>query len=122
MTVAEHGTLLRHAFTAYNRRDADALALMLHEDVDWPDGSGGRLHGREAVKSYWTAQWTRTRTQDDPTGFEGLADGRIAVRLDQTVRALDGAMIFNAKRRYIFEMEGHLIRRLDFDQDGLSAL
>jgi hypothetical protein len=59
---AGHRDLLLQAYAAYNAQDVEAR---ISDDVDWPDGAG-RLHGKEQVRTYWSEQWTRTRTRDEP--------------------------------------------------------
>ena len=108
--------LLRRAYGAYNAQDADGLLALVADDVDWPDGGVGRLHGRAAVRAYWLDQWTRTRTHDEPLGFEDAGDGRTTVRLHQVVRALDGSVISAGDFVYRFRIEDGLIRRLDIER------
>lgn len=115
--------LLRRACAAFNAQDADGLLALVSDDVDWPDGTGARLHGRARLHDYWTQQWTRTRTRDEVTGVDDFDDGRIAVRLRQVVRALDGSTVSTGTFVYVFGFEGGLIQRLDIEQPlaGLSA-
>ncbi len=80
------------AYAAYNGQDVEALLARVRDDVDWPDGEGS-LHGKEEVRSYWTEQWTRTRTHDGPVGFNALDDGRTAVHISQVVRSLEGSVV-----------------------------
>jgi hypothetical protein len=108
--------LLRRAYAAYNAQDLNTLTAMLSDDVDWPDGAGGRLHGRDAVRAYWTEQWTRLRTHDEPVGFEATGDGRTAVRLHQVVRDLEGSVLSTGDLVYVFRVEDGRIRRLDIER------
>ena len=55
--------LIGRMYDAYNDRDLEALTALVGEDVDWPDGDE-RLHGRAAVRNYWSRQWARIHTQD----------------------------------------------------------
>ncbi len=114
--------LLRRAFAAYNAQDGGALAAMLSADVDWPDGADGRLHGRAEVLAYWTEQWTRTRTHDEPLGFEDLDDARTAVRLRQVVRARDGSVLSTGDFVYLFRIDDGLIRSLDIERAEARGL
>jgi len=51
--MANTQTLIVQAYSAFNRRDS-ALALM-SENVSWPKASeGGRIVGKEEIRSYWT--------------------------------------------------------------------
>ena len=50
--------LLAATYKAFNAREIDTVLAMLHPEVDWPNGmEGGRVHGRENVREYWTRQW-----------------------------------------------------------------
>ncbi len=114
-TSAARQEVLRRAYAAYNEQDADALVKLVSEDVDWPDGGVGRLHGRAAVRAYWLDQWTRTRTHDEPLELAETPDGRIAVRVDQIVRAVDGSVISTGQFVHLLQIEGELIARLDIE-------
>jgi hypothetical protein len=39
---------------------------LVSDDVNWPDDDAGRLHGKDEVRAYWTEQWARTSTHDEP--------------------------------------------------------
>ena len=89
----ERRELLLRAYLAYNAQDAGRLLTLVTDDVDWPDGAGGRMHGRLALAAYWTEQWSRVRTHDHPVAFHELDDGRVAVDVEQVVRSLDGVTV-----------------------------
>ncbi len=113
MTAAGRGLLLG-AYAAYNAQDVDGLLLRVADEVDWPDGVH-RLHGKPAVRAFWTEQWTRTRTHDEPLGFRELEDGRIAVPVAQVVRSLDGSVLSRGRFLHVFRIESGLLRRLDIE-------
>jgi hypothetical protein len=56
------------------------------DDVDWRDDDAGRLHGKDEVRAYWTAQWAGTRTCDEQVGFSERNAGRTAVHVSQVMR------------------------------------
>ncbi len=112
---ADHRELLLEAYSAYNRQDLDALVARVSDDVDWPDGHAGRLHGKEEVRAYWTEQWSRTRTHDEPVSFSRLDDGRTAVHIRQTVRSLTGSVIAEGEFLHLHRIEGGRIVRLDIE-------
>ena len=102
--------LLLEAYAAYSRQDVDGLLALVSEDVDWPDGVN-RLRGRAAVRAYWLDQWTRTRTHDHPVAFTRRPDGRIAVRVSQVVRTLDGALTSTGSFDHLhLVIDGRLVR------------
>ena len=50
--------LIAAIYNAFNARDIDSVLNHLVPEVDWPNGmTGGREHGRAAVRTYWEKQW-----------------------------------------------------------------
>ncbi len=81
-------TRLYHRF---NARDIDGVLAALADDVAWANGmDGGYVHGREAVRAYWTRQWAIVSPHVQPLSFHQAADGAISVEVQQTVRDLEG--------------------------------
>jgi ketosteroid isomerase-like protein len=76
---ADHRELLLRAYAAYESQDIEALVALVSDDVNWPDDDAGRPHGKDAVRPYWTEQWARTRTHDEPAAVSERNDGRTAV-------------------------------------------
>jgi hypothetical protein len=66
---------------------------LVSNDVNWPDDSVVRPHGKDHLHAYLTEQWSRTRMHDEPVGFGELNDGRVAVHISQVVRPLDGSVL-----------------------------
>ena len=59
LTMSDHRELLERLYAAFNAREIDAVLGAMHADVDWPNAwQGGRVHGHEEVRDYWTRQWT----------------------------------------------------------------
>jgi hypothetical protein len=107
-------TLLEQVYQRFNARDIEAVLAALHPDVTWANGmEGGHLHGREAVRSYWTRQWATIDPRVEPTGFSTGADGAIVVEVHQTVRDLSGALLVDQMVGHIFRIENGLITRFD---------
>ena len=51
-------TLIAQAYSAFNHRDIDSALALMSENVSWPKASeGGRVVGKEEIRSYWTRQW-----------------------------------------------------------------
>jgi ketosteroid isomerase-like protein len=113
----EDENLLRRAYIAFNGRDIDGALALMHPDVDWPNGwEGGRVHGRAAVRDYWTRQFAAIDPRAEPLGFADAGEGRVAVEVHQVVRALDGALLADARVRHTYAIEGGLVRRMEIDE------
>jgi len=112
---ADHRELLVQAYAAYNSQNVEALVALVSDDVDWPDDDAGRLHGKDEVRAYWTEQWARRRTHDEPVGFSERNDGRTAVHVSQVVRSLDGSVISKGQFLHLHRIEGDRVVRLDVE-------
>jgi len=104
--------LIARLYDAYNDRDLESLTALVGEDVDWPDGDE-RLHGRAAVRNYWSRQWARLHTQDKVAGVTDLAPDRAAVRIRQVVRDLDGAIVYTGAFEHAYAFRDGLVERMD---------
>jgi len=102
-----HEDLLQSVYDAFNERDLDFMMLLLHPDVDWPNGmEGGRVRGHEGVREYWTRQWDLIDPVVKPQRFELLPDGRILAHVHQIVRDLDGKIILDQMIQHIYLIDG----------------
>lgn len=107
--------LLVKAYDAYDSQDADGLSALVSDGVDWPDDAN-RLHGKKAVRAYWSHQWTRIRTHDEPVTFIDLDDGRVAVRIDQVVRDLSGNEVSRGAFVHTYLITQSRITRMDIEK------
>jgi hypothetical protein len=112
-----HEDLLQSVYDAFNERDLDFMMLLLHPDVDWPNGmEGGRVRGHQAVREYWTRQWDVIDPVVKPQRFELLPDGRILVHVHQLVRDLDGKVILAQMVQHIYLLDGAQIVSMEIRQ------
>ena len=67
-------------YAAFNTRDIDALLEQMTPDVASPNAwEGGRVHGHEEVRDYWSRQWSVIDPSVEPVAFNVRPDGRVAV-------------------------------------------
>jgi len=105
---------LTTAYEAFNARDIERALAAMHPDVEWPNGiEGGWVHGREAVRAYWTRQWTMIDPRVEPRRFVTDADGRVVVDVHQVVRNLHGTIVTDRMVRHVYDLEDGLIRRME---------
>jgi nuclear transport factor 2 (NTF2) superfamily protein len=110
--------LLGRIYEAFNRRDVDTVLAAMHPAVDWPNGwEGGRVTGRDEVRSYWRRQWAAVDPTVIPVAFEQGSDGRIAVRVQQTVRDLSGNLLADGEVVHVYTFEDGLIKAMDIQSD-----
>src|SRR3954453_23845149 len=83
--------LIKHIYERFNARDIDGVLAVLADDVAWANGmDGGHVHGLEAVREYWTRQWTIVSPHVEPVSFTEIADRSVLVEVQQSVRDLEG--------------------------------
>ena len=106
--------LLTEAYRAFNAREIDAVLAIMHHDVDWPNGmEGGRVHGHQGVRDYWTRQWAMINPRVDPVNFESPDRNRTAVLVHQVVHDLDGLLLADQMVQHVYFIEDGLIRRME---------
>jgi hypothetical protein len=81
---------------------------------------GGHVHGREAVREYWSRQWAIVSPHVEPVSFQRTADGAIVAEVLQTVRDLEGNPLQGQTHglkdktvRHIFRLEEGKVVRFD---------
>jgi nuclear transport factor 2 (NTF2) superfamily protein len=108
--------LLTRMYKEFNARNIDALLCVMHADVNWPNGwEGGYVVGHDAVRDYWTRQWAQIDPTVIPEGFEKLADGRLRVRVHQTIRDRAGKELSDKIVNHTYAFDGGKIRSMAID-------
>ncbi|MEV4755329.1 nuclear transport factor 2 family protein [Micromonospora sp. NPDC049559] len=108
---------LTDLYAAFNRRDVPALLAAMTPDVAWPNGwEGGTVHGRDAVREYWTRQWAQIDPTVEPVGFAREDDGRVAVTVHQVVRDLAGAIVAEGTVTHVCRFAGDLVSEMEIRQ------
>jgi nuclear transport factor 2 (NTF2) superfamily protein len=116
--MSDEVSLLGRVYDAFNKREVDTVLAAMHPAVDWPNGwEGGRVAGREEVRSYWRRQWAVLDPKVVPIAFEDKPDGRVAVRVQQTVKDLDGKLVADGQVVHVYTFEDGLIRAMDIEHE-----
>lgn len=103
--------LLRRLYESFNARDIDGVLAMLADDVAWANGmDGGHVYGREAVRAYWTRQWSLIDPHVEPLGFHRAAEGSILVDVAQTIRDLESKPLRDRTHGLEDKTVGHVFR------------
>lgn len=117
--MVDREALLREMYATFNARDTDALLATMAPDVDWPNGwEGGRVVGHEAVREYWTRQWSEIDPTVEPEAISALGEGRVAVTVRQTVRSLAGDLLSEGTviHTYAFDDATGLITAMEISE------
>lgn len=114
--------LIARAYAAFNRRDIDGTLALMSENVSWPKASeGGRVVGKEAIRAYWTRQWTEFDPRVEVIDVIDCEAGTTAVKVHQLVKALHGAVLSDTELWHVYTIAGGLIERMDLAEDDGST-
>ena len=113
---------LRRAYRFFNDRAIDDLFVLMTEDVRWPDvAHGSVLHGKDAIRRYWTSQFEMADPQVLPTDIFTAGTDLVAV-VDQRILDHQGQLLAPATtvfHRYTFR--GPLISQMVVFASGDEA-
>jgi len=108
---------LEPLYAAFNARDVDTLLAAMTDDVDWPNAwEGGRLHGKDEVRAYWTRQWAEIDPRVEPIAFNRRPSGGVAVDVQQVVRTLEGGLVNESMVVHVYSFRGGLVARMDVEE------
>ena len=114
--------LLRKAYAAFNTHDMDVALALMTPDVHWPRAfKGGFVHGPEAVRTYWTEQWSEINAQVEPVAFSPEEGGQVLVTVHQVVRDLTGAVLADEHVGHRFMLKNGLIQGMEVCTISSSA-
>jgi hypothetical protein len=106
--------LLKAAYAAFNARDIDAALATMAPDVSWPKAfKGGFALGHEAVRAYWTEQWSEIDPRVEPVSFHREVDGRVLVEVHQVVRDLAGTVLADVHVGHRFTLANGVLQAME---------
>lgn len=112
-------TVIKQAYSAFNRRDIDSALALMTEDVSWPKASeGGKIIGKEEIRAYWTRQWGEFDGHVEPLAIIEDEGGKIRVRVHQLVKNLQGDVLWDGEVIHVFTMNKGLIAAMDLGDEN----
>jgi hypothetical protein len=109
--------LIKKAYSAFNRRDIDAVLTTFHPEVQWANGwEGGYVNGYDEVRDYWTRQWKEIDPNVEPTGFKEREDGKLEVEVHQLAKDMQGNVLFDGMVKHIYTFRDDLIASMDIEK------
>ena len=101
--MANTQTLIAQAYSAFNRRDVDSALALMSENVSWPKASeGGRVVGKEEIRSYWTRQWKEFDPHVEPLEVIDREGGITDVKVHQLVKSLGGDVLSDSEVCHVY--------------------
>jgi hypothetical protein len=116
-------TLIAQAYSAFNRRDIDSALALMSESVSWPKAwEGGRVVGKEEIRSYWSRQWKEFDPHVEPIEVIDHGAGKIDVRVHQLVKSLVGDVLSDSEIWHAYTIANGLIERMDLKGSETSSV
>ncbi len=113
---------ITHIYSAFNRRDVDAVLACMSENVSWPKASeGGRVVGKQEIRNYWSRQWREFDAQVEPVEVFDDGAGKTHVRVHQLVKSLSGEVLSDSEVLHVYSITNGLIERMDLGAGETDA-
>jgi hypothetical protein len=120
--MANTQILIAQAYSAFNHRDIDSALALMSENVSWPKASeGGRVVGKEEIRSYWTRQWKEFDPHVEPVEVIYQEDGTTDVKVHQLVKNLSGDVLSDSEVWHVYTIANGLIERMDLKESDTSS-
>jgi hypothetical protein len=115
-------TLLAQAYSAFNDRDIERALALMSENVSWPKASeGGRVVGKDQIRSYWTRQWKEFDPHVEPLEMIDHEGGVTEVKVHQLVKSLGGDVVSDSEVWHVYTIANGLIERMDLNEGETSS-
>lgn len=110
--------IIEKAYKGFNSRDIDSVLPLMHQEIHWPKAfEGGYVVGPEAIRGYWTRQWSEINPIVKPQAIIKREDGKVEVLVHQLVKDLDGNTIFDDNVKHVYEIQNGLLLKMDIETD-----
>jgi hypothetical protein len=115
-------TLIAQAYSAFNHRGIDSALALMSENVSWPKASeGGRVVGKEEIRSYWTRQWKEFDPHVEPLEVIDREDRVTDVKVHQVVKSIGGDFLSDTVVWHVYTIASGLIERMDIKENETSS-
>jgi len=115
---SKYQSIIQKAYTGFNARDIDTTLSTMHPNIHWPKAfEGGYVIGHDAVRNYWTRQWSEINPKVEPVAITERPDGKIEVEVDQLVKDLEGNFLFDGKVKHVYAIKNDLLLSMDIENE-----
>lgn len=113
----QYQALFEQVYDGFNKRDIDAVLLVMHPDVHWANGwEGGYVKGHDEVRDYWTRQWKEIDPYVKPIAFKDREDGQLEVEVHAIVKDRQGNMLSDGIVKHIYTFENGLVKSMEIEK------
>ncbi len=120
--MANTQMLIAEAYSALNRRDIDGALALMSENVSWPKASeGGRVVGKEEIRTYWTRQWKEFDPHVEPVEVIDREGSKTYGKVHQLVKTLGGDVLSDTEVWHVYTIANGLIERMDLGESDAGS-
>ena len=110
--------VIHQIYNGFNARDMEGIFALLTDDVAWANAmEGTHVHGKDAIRDYWTHQWSVIDPHVEPLKIAKAADGSLVVDVHQVVKNLEGQTLIDETVKHAFRLDGGRVQRFDIQRD-----
>lgn len=110
--------VIHQIYSRFNARDMEGVFALLTDDVAWANAmEGTHVHGKDAIRDYWTHQWSVIDPHVEPLKIAKAADGSLVVDVHQVVKNLEGQTLIDETVKHAFRLDGGRVQRFDIQSD-----
>jgi hypothetical protein len=110
--------VIHQLYNGFNARNMEGVFALLTDDVAWANGmEGTHVHGKDAIREYWTHQWSVIDPHVEPLKITKAADGSLVVDVHQVVKNLEGQTLIDETVQHAFRLDGGRVQRFDIQSD-----
>jgi len=114
MPTLNNKAIIEQAYKGFNDRAVDTVLSVMHPDIHWPKAfEGGYVVGHQAVREYWTRQWSEINPKVTPIEIVEQPDGKVVVEVDQLVKDLNGIVLFDGRVKHVYTIDDGLLQHMD---------
>ena len=114
--------VLTTAYRDFNARNIEAVISQMHPQVEWANGmEGGHVHGKDAVREYWTRQFKTVNPHVDPVSIDPDTNNHWVVTVHQVVHDIKGNLLLDTTVYHTYQFRDGLISRMDIAETSPLA-
>ncbi len=112
----EVAKLLDQLYPDFNARNIEQIMPHFASDADWPNGmTGGREIGHQAIRAYWSAQWSVINSQVSPVSYR-VVDNQIVLEVEQLIKDMDGNTLADSVVYHTYQFVDGKITKMDISE------
>jgi len=102
-------SFFQNLYKNFNDRKIDLVISNMTDNVKWANGmDGGYVYGHDAVKDYWTRQFTIVSSKVSPLEIEA-GNEIVKIKVHQVVHDWNGNLLADEFVYHFFHLQGNKI-------------